>query len=381
MTTVLVTGHNLVNPLNRARLAELARLPDLAITALVPHRWTGSHGEDYDLERDLEQVGPPAGYRLIAHRVLFRGKNRQHRFLYGPGLARAIEQAAPDLVHIEEEPYSPVAFQLARAATALRVPFVVTAFQNISKRFPVPFCWMERWVLARARGALCGSPDALAVLRGKGFAGASFENSLGVDPEVYRPGRDEALRRELAPDGFAIGFVGRLDPVKGLDHLFAALAGLPGARLVIVGQGPEEAHLRALADRLGIAARLTWVPTVPHASVPRYLSALDVVVLPSVTTPSIREQFGRILVEAMSCGVPVVGSSSGGIPATIGDAGVVVPEGDPEALRAALADLALRPARAQELALAGRARVLERFTWGAIARRIAGFYREVLGPR
>jgi glycosyltransferase involved in cell wall biosynthesis len=111
---------------------------------------------------------------------------------------------------------------------------------------------------------------------------------------------------------------------------------------------------------------------------PDRLRGWDVVVLPSLTRPNWKEQFGRILVEAMACAVPVVASGSGEIPNVVGDAGVLVPEGDAGALRAALAALLADPARRQELGRRGRARALERYTHRRIAEATARVYRTLL---
>ena len=371
---VLIVGHSLVNPLNRARVAALARHEDLTLQVLTPHRWTGRHGEEYVV---AEQ---PAGdgYRLSPHRVFFRGANRQHVYLYGPGLTRVIRDYAPDLVHIEEEPYSLVTFQLARAAERLRVRWLLTSFQNLDKRYPPPFCCTQSWVLKRAHGALAGSPATERVLRARGFAGRAAPVALGVDPAVYAPGSEPALATRLGLSGFVAGYVGRFERVKGLDGLLRALAAVPACTLLMVGAGPDEAALRTLARELGVDARIVWVPTVTHLEVPRHLRVMDCLVLPSVTTPTIQEQFGRVLVEAMACGVPVIGSSSGAIPAVIGDAGLVFPEGDSTALARCLGELASSPERRAAFAAAGRARALSTYTWDAIARGIAALYREVL---
>lgn len=373
---VLVAGHSLVNPLNRARIDALSMQDDLELSVLTPQEWTGRHGETYD----LADAPSHPGYRLLPHRVHFRGDNQQHLYLYGLGLNRLVAAAAPDLIHIEEEPYSAVTFQLALLAAWRNIPFVITSFQNLVKRHPVPFRWMQSFVLKRAKAALAGSPATEAMLRAHGFTGPVQQVALGIDPAIYTPSRDEELVSRLKLSGFVAGYVGRLEPVKGLDLLLAAVARLPTLQLVMVGNGPEEARLKELAQTLGIADRVRWQDTVPHAEVPRWLGILDALVLPSVTTPSIQEQFGRVLVEAMACGVPVIGSSSGGIPGVIGDAGLVFPEGDSVALSSCLMQLMRSPARRQQLTQAGRERALERYTWDGIARGVARLYREVAHP-
>ncbi len=111
---------------------------------------------------------------------------------------------------------------------------------------------------------------------------------------------------------------------------------------------------RSGASRIGLSLRQQSLPD----DVPRALAEIDTLAAPSLTQPHWKEQFGRVLIEAMACGVPVVGSDSGEIPQVVGDAGLIVPEGDVAALRAALLHLAEDSSLCERLAHAGRARVL-----------------------
>jgi glycosyltransferase involved in cell wall biosynthesis len=176
-----------------------------------------------------------------------------------------------------------------------------------------------------------------------------------------------------------IGFVGRLLARKGLFVLLEALAGLDGAwELHVVGTGEACVQAEALAERLGIAQRVVFIGQQPSTAMPAIMRQFDVLVGPSLTTPRWKEQFGRMLVEAMACGVPVIGSDSGEIPNVIGDAGIVVPEGDSVTLRAAIARLRDDTAERCSLAERGRARVLALFTQEAVARRTYAVYHEML---
>jgi glycosyltransferase involved in cell wall biosynthesis len=145
-------------------------------------------------------------------------------------------------------------------------------------------------------------------------------------------------------------------------------------RAIFVGGGSNEAELRAWAARNGDRVRV--VIGVPHDGVPAYLNAMDILAAPSQTTLHWREQFGRMLVEAFACGVPVVGSDSGEIPHVIKDAGSVVPEADEAAWVAALAALLESPARRAQLAVRGSERARE-FAWPLVARRHLEFFDEL----
>jgi glycosyltransferase involved in cell wall biosynthesis len=124
------------------------------------------------------------------------------------------------------------------------------------------------------------------------------------------------------------------------------------------------------------------LPALAYAEVPRFLSSLDVLVLPSVTIlPHHREQFGRVLVEAMASGVPVIGSSSGAIPEVIGDAGLIVPERDPQALGAALRQVLGDTQLRQMLIERGRQRVGQRFAWPMVAAQTLDLFQAALAHR
>ncbi|RIK16568.1 MAG: hypothetical protein DCC52_17565 [Chloroflexi bacterium] len=184
--------------------------------------------------------------------------------------------------------------------------------------------------------------------------------------------------RARATDEFVIGYAGRLVAEKGVDVLLRAAAQLPGAwRLRIIGSGPAQASLAASARALQIASRVEFSSWTDSAAMPRWYNSLDVLALPSLTRPNWKEQFGRVLTEAMACGVPVIGAASGEIPYVIGDAGIVVPEHDADALARALSELMRAPTRRQQLAQAGRARALEKFSEQKIVDDTWSFYQSL----
>jgi len=166
---------------------------------------------------------------------------------------------------------------------------------------------------------------------------------------------------------------------KGVDLLLEALSGLEGTwRAYVLGSGPEGEALRSQARRLRLASRISFDELLPSSQMPTYYHQLDVLVVPSRTRPNWKEQFGRVIVEAMACGVPVIGSDSGEIPNVIGDAGLVFPEEQADVLRAHLARLLGDPSLYEELVRRGRERVLARFTQAQVAAQTYRVYRAVL---
>jgi glycosyltransferase involved in cell wall biosynthesis len=252
---------------------------------------------------------------------------------------------------------------------------VFFTWQNLHRRYPPPFSWMERAVYKRAAYAIAGNHAAAQVLRAKGYAGPlCVIPQFGVDPALYRAGQPPA---EGEP--FVIGYVGRLVPEKGVDDLIKAASRLAGDwRVRLLGAGPQHEALHHLAQSLGIAGRILFEGQMPSSDVPARLSEMHALVLPSRTRRNWMEQFGRALVEGMASGIPVVGSDSGEIPNVIGDAGLIFPEGDVEALRRHLQSMIDDPNLWAGLARRGRERVMAHFTQAQIAAETVQVYREAL---
>lgn len=376
---LLSVSHSAVVSGYRKRYSEVARQSDLAISLLVPRRW-----RQFNRMIDLEESedGP---YRIIARQPVAWGisahglRNAAHIY---PGLGRLLGELKPDILELWEEPFSAVAFQAIRTAKRIlpNTRIIFFSAQNIRKEYPPPFSWFERSTYRRADFAFVINREAETVIREKGWAGGSLVLPLGVDPGFFRPLDASARRDELGLDKFTVGFVGKLEAQKGVLDLIRAVAALPGeVRLLVIGDGPLLNRARGLATELGLTGSARFIPAVPYDTMPELLNCLNVLVLPSVTEPGLKEQFGRVLIEAMSCAVPVIGSDSGEIPHVIGDAGLIFPEGDCRRLTEQIEALRKDPARRKELGERGRARVRKLYSWEEIARRQIGVYAGLLG--
>ncbi|HMQ29872.1 MAG TPA: glycosyltransferase family 4 protein [Chloroflexaceae bacterium] len=363
---VVILSKALVAGAYQRKLEEIARL-GVELTALVPPGWREPRVGLQRLERRYT-----SGYTLECLPIALNG--RHHLHLY-PTLGRALRRLRPEVLHIDEESFNLATFQAMRLGVALGARCCFYNYANIERFYPPPFNLFERYSFRHAAHAMACNQEAAAIIRRHGYTGPlTIVPQFGVDPELFAPG--PAARRG---DEVVVGYLGRLVPEKGLLDLVEAAAGLPPhVRLRLVGDGAQRHAIERRAARLGLGARFELLPAVGSTAVPEALRGLDALVLPSRTTPSWKEQFGRVLIEAMSCGVPVVGSSSGEIPNVIGDAGLVFPEGDVPALRAALARLAAEPALRAELARRGRERVLAAYTQAAVARRHVEVYGAML---
>jgi glycosyltransferase involved in cell wall biosynthesis len=149
----------------------------------------------------------------------------------------------------------------------------------------------------------------------------------------------------------------------------------------MVGNGPLRQTLETESVHLGIAHQIRWVPAIDQSKIPDYLNAMDVLVLPSLTTVQWKEQFGRVLIEAQACEVPVIGSDSGAIPEVVGKAGMIYPEGNIEALISLFSKLEKSKALRIKLGKQGRKRVLKLYTNQIIADRIYDIYKKTLSKK
>lgn len=358
------------------KLEELARLPGLELVALAPPLWRDSRGETR-----LERVYT-AGYELKTTPIALNGHFHTHFY---PKLGQALAAARPDLVHIDEEPYNLATWQAMRWAVRHSRPAVFFTWQNLQRAYPPPFRWIERYSYRHSAHAIAGSQEARQVLQGKGYAGrVTVIPQFGIDPQLFDRDVQPPLAPRPAGPGLVVGYAGGLVAEKGVDTLLSALAVCRQQsgqqwRLLLAGLGAQQADLQALAGQLDLGQSVVFLGRVDSTAMPAFYASVDVLVVPSRTMPNWKEQFGRVLVEAMACQTPVVGSDSGEIPHVIGGAGLVFPEGDAQALAGHLLRLAGQPGLRADLAGRGRARVLAHFTQERIAAATYQVYRQMLG--
>jgi glycosyltransferase involved in cell wall biosynthesis len=344
---------------------ELARLPGMDLMVVVPPSWV-LEGKPQRLERSYT-----AGYQLEVEPIALNG--HFHVYFY-PLLRRRFTSFRPDLVHIDEEAYNLSTLQALRLARRYGARSVFFTWQNLDRHYPWPFSAIERYSLRNADFCIAGNAQAAAIQRRRGFAkGIEVIPQVGIDPGLF------AARPRAPREGFTVGFAGRLVPQKGLRVLCDAFEQLPeDCHLLLAGSGPLEAELRARATSAGWIDRLT-ITSAASTDMPRLYQQMDCLVLPSLTTTSWKEQFGRAAVEAMACEMPVIGSNSGEIPHVVGDAGVIVPEGDASSLAAAMRHLYDHPTERRKLGAKARARVEERFTQARVARQTYTVYQDIIG--
>ena len=290
----------------------------------------------------------------------------------GGGLFRLLTEIRPDIVHVDGEPWWPLTVRSLRLAEKLGIPGVLHAGTSVPVQLGVLERLRRRRSIRAAQGLMGINRLALGALtRDRPDVPSAIVPRHGVSSQSL--GRPRQPRAD-----FTIGFIGRLVPERGLDVLIRAAARLRGDwALTVVGTGPAQPELEALAERVGIGSRVRWLGGMPRNWLESVWPALDCVVLPARTTAQWVEPVGQALLDAMAQGLPVIGSDSGVLPEIIGDAGVVVPEDDPDTLGLALERLQRMPDEQARLGASGRKRVLTEFVDDAVARKTLAFWRSV----
>lgn len=387
---VLVLSHTYIVDLNCEKLRALAHLSsDITVRVGVPRRWSPGGVQN----RLVESQGWEDGnFRLVPLGNF--SQNNQGLLGFGPDLVTLLREFRPQVIQVEQGAKS-----LAYAQTitlnrllGLNAKNVFFTWWNLPYALKFPVSWLESYNLRHTDGLVVGNQDGADVLRQRGYQGPyRVMPQLGVDETRFFPQAQPDLAHQLdIPEGtFVVGFVGRFVPEKGLLTLCDALARLkdhpqPWVWLLL-GRGELKETLQAKIAAAGLADRVRWVESVPHADVPSYINLMDTLVLPSETTYKFKtltsvgwkEQFGHVLIEAMACAVPVIGSDSGEIPHVIQEAGLVFPEGNAAALADRLRLLLENPSQRQTLAERGYSRAMTHYTNTALAKELLTFYQDL----
>jgi len=365
---VLRIAHSSLTPALRERERALVRnYPNVELEVVTTESWREA---EIDVEVQADDMFPVRSARahLSKHIQLFAYDPRP--------IIAALREHRPHLIDMNHEPYSVACAEVLTLCGryAPDSPVVMQTAQNILRRYPAPFSWLEQRAFRRVSAAYVCSETVREVLRAKGFRKEAPIIPFGVDLSSFKS------RVEPRVVGRTIGFVGRMLPGKGLNVLADALKQLRDEewQLLVVGDGSErESFTRELSDS-GLLERARFTGAVSYDLTPDYFQEIDVLVIPTQTTARIREQFGRVIVEAMASGVPVIGSTCGAIPEVISDAGLVFPEGDGTALATSLRRLLSDRELQERFSRMGRARVEQNYSWDLVARKTYELFQQVL---
>ena len=374
---ILAISHSAVVEVNQQLYEDLAKIPGVEVELIAPSHWVSEFDHKRFKTKALKGLNIPF-YRMP---VAFGGTNSLYFYLWLP-LWR-IWRFKPDIIFLHQEPWSLSALQGLLLSLWLKSELTFFTNLNFLKYHPAPFSWINTWVFARSKQALALSEEVEQTLRIKGYKGKISRFWFAVDTKLFQPQKEtaESLKAELGlkKEALTVGYMGRLVKEKGVQVLLEAAAflqkenDLPDWQVLLTGDGEYKIELQQLVMRLGLQERVVFAGSVAHTQAAEYMNCLDIFVLPSLTTPNWKEQFGRVIIEALACGVPVVGSDSGEIPHLIRatGGGLVTKEGEAEDLAQAVKTLLCNPILRQELVQKGKLAVETRYSNEGVARQLA----------
>ncbi|MGL4503691.1 MAG: hormogonium polysaccharide biosynthesis glycosyltransferase HpsO, partial [Planktothrix sp.] len=357
---ILVASHTYIVDLNREKFRALARLqPNIEVTIVVPKRWRPGGVQNKIIESEYLDEG---NFKVVP--ISNFSENNQGLLTFGWDLVSLLKTFKPDIIQVEQGSKALTYSQLITLNNilGLKAKNIFFTWWNLPYELKFPVSLLEAYNLKNTDGIVVGNQDGKDILRQKGYnKPIEVMPQLGIDEQLFKPKPQPELKAELGinPDEFVVGFVGRFVEEKGLITLAKALSGLKEYpwKWVLLGRGELRSQLLEIAEKFGFQDRLILIESVPHDQVQRYINLMNTLVLPSETTYKFKtltaagwkEQFGHVLIEAMACQVPVIGSDSGEIPHVIADTGLIFPEGNDQALQNSLKQLMTEPELAKQL--------------------------------
>ncbi|MDJ0735586.1 MAG: hormogonium polysaccharide biosynthesis glycosyltransferase HpsO [Nostocaceae cyanobacterium] len=386
---VLVASHTYIVDLNCEKLRALSELePNLEVTVIVPKRWRPRGVQNKIIETQYCDEG---NFRIIP--VSNFSQNHQGLLTFGTDLISLLQEFHPQIIQVEQGSRS---FAYAEMITLNRVlglnaKNIFFTWWNLPYKLKFPINLLEKYNLNNSHGIICGNQDGAEILRQRGYKGSiKVLPQLGVDESLFQPQAQPELASQLGikDEDFVVGFVGRFVKEKGIITLLNSLSLILDKpwRLLLLGRGELQSELMRISVNKKLQNRIIWLESVPHNQVYQYINLMNTLVLPSETNYNLKnltsvgwkEQFGHVLIEAMACQVPVIGSNSGEIPHVIGDAGLIFQEGEEQSLANCLLQLMNNSELAEKIGYMGYQRVMSKYTNKALAKEQLEFYQKII---
>ena len=354
---LVVISHASVIPANQSVYTELSQEMDVHI--VVPSVWRD------DLRPTPYGFSRQAGSRATFHPVATFGIGRVQRHLHMCSTVRTLQRLRPDVVIIEEEAFSLAGWRWSRAARHLDIPYAVQSAENLERPLPRLVRWWEHRVLSHCAWVMARSPAAAERSRRHGASLVSGR----VD--VVAHGIDDVSVSDPQPRPGVVGFVGRLSEAKGVRDLLDMACRAPDLHFEFVGDGPLREEVEQATPNV------RYRGTLGADELITFYRSIAVLAVPSRTTPTWSEQFGRVIIEAQAQGTPVVAYDSGEIPWVAAETSVrLVREGDVESFVSELRALSLS-AEGVTVGARGREGVAARFTNAVAAQQMRDFVTSI----
>lgn len=367
----------------RGLFKAFAQSPDVELTVVVPEKYAIKHVSipaGLCLEKPIQEDG----YRMVP--VPLRNIYSTKFGFQEKPLARVLLETRPHIIHVFDEPVSGFIPQVVwlNKKYFLSSKILSYGMENLPFRFNLRQRMKWKIIWRQMAGATASNNEALENLKAAGFPPYRplVRIFRGTCLDIFRPmDRDKLKGLYKIEYPFVVGFVGQLIPEKGLTVLLAALRSLPSSvHCVLIGSGPLQAELELWSNLPDLQNRVHLLGPVPYEKMPEFMNCFDILAIPSITTGHWKEQFGKVIAEAMACGNPVIGSDSGAIPEVIGNAGIVCPERDPKALAEAIGLLYRDREKAETFSKKGLQRAQAEFSAQTCSKKHILLYQRILNP-
>ena len=385
---ILIASHTYIVDLNCEKLRALSQLdPDLEVTVVVPKKWRPGGVQNQVITTEYKNEGH---FRIIP--IHNFSQNHQGLLTFGQDLISLLKEFKPQIIQVEQGSRGLAHTQMIilNQILGLKAKNIFFTWWNIPYKLKFPASLLEKYNLKHSHGIIAGNQDGAEIIRQQGYSGSiKVMPQLGVDETLFKPQNQPELSQKLGikSEDFIIGFVGRFVSEKGIFTLLKSLSTILDRswKLLLLGRGELHSEIMQFTVDNNFAARVTIIESVPHNQVYQYINVMSTLVLPSQATYSLKnltsigwkEQFGHVLIEAMACHIPVIGSDSGEIPHVIGDAGLIFPEGNTSALANCLLQLMDNPDLADKFGEMGYHRVIAKYSNKALAKEQLDFYQEL----
>jgi glycosyltransferase involved in cell wall biosynthesis len=374
MKVLFISFTSLLQKMYQKRACEISKYCD-DINILTPKYW-----KEIWKNKKVLLEGRLIPEKHLTGKIFFTGN--LHFACFINKFVDLLKHFRPDVIDMENEPFNLGSLQLIlyKKIFSPKSIVVLHASQNIFKKYPFPFNIIEKYVLREADMIFARTAMAMDILIQKGRKDNVYVIPHGVDVGHFKKIQISKEREQyLLNDSIVLGYIGALTRQKGLDLLLNAVAiSNKKIKVLIVGDGPEKENLKELADSLNIKDKIIFTGACAHENIVGYLNAMDIFVLPSITVEGLKEKFGRVLLEAMACEVPVIGSSSGEIPNVIKDNGFVFTEGKVDDLKNKMELLIDNENLRIDMGRQGRYYVVDNFSWKVLAEKTVAAYRTLL---
>ena len=364
---VLIIGHNFVVRENQKRIDYLLSAhKDISIKLITP-KWWYENTQKFYLER--KQCND---FQIIPAQTIFTGNNTLS--FYISKLFSTIIEFKPDIIEVFEEPWSLTLFQITLIKRIFRIKAKLICYsaQNICKTFPFPFNFIEKQNFKKLSAIHVCSKGVQEVLLKKQYLGMISIIGLGLDLDAY------TFKEQIKTNIIELGFIGRIVESKGIFDLLEAIAKIENCHLRICGNGPDLGKLQAYISSNQLSNKVTILGAQNREGVINFYHSLDLLVVPSKTTQTWKEQFGRIIIEAYATGTSVLGSTSGSIPEIIGEFGLIFEEGNIADIISKIKIFTDDYTLWSNKKKAARDWVFSNFSWSTVANQFYNLYKAVL---